>query len=364
MRIKNGFRSLSYILMGVILVLGLTAYANADESYEELNKEVIKAIDRGLEWLKMQQKTDGALHDHPGVAGVALAAFLKHPQNKYAPAKTPFIQKSIETLLKLQQPDGGIYDVNSQPALPNYTTSVVLMALSSTKDPKYQDTIKRAQAFIKGLQITDESSVYFGGIGYGSRQSVNDLSNMSFAIQALKESGSDEKEVWDKAIKFLERCQNRSETNDQSWAGNDGGFIYAPDGESKAGEHRSYASMTYAGLLTFIYANVDKDDPRVAAAVDWIKKHFTVEENHGMGKQGLYYNYHTMAKALTAYGEPMIVDAKGVSHDWYRALAEKLISEQSSEGSWVNEESRWFERDPVLVTAYSVLALSTAYRGK
>ena len=100
MRIKNGFRSLSYILMGVILVLSLTAYANADESYEELNKEVLKAIDRGLEWLKMQQKADGALHDHPGVAGVALAAFLKHPQNKYAPAKTPFIQKSIGTFLK------------------------------------------------------------------------------------------------------------------------------------------------------------------------------------------------------------------------------------------------------------------------
>ena len=167
-----------------------------------------------------------------------------------------------------------------------------------------------------------------------------------------------------KRSNFLSDVKTAVRANDQSWAGNDGGFIYAPDGESKSGEHRSYASMTYAGLLTFIYANVDKDDPRVAAAVDWIKKHFTVEENYGMEKQGLYYNYHTMAKALTAYGEPIIVDAKGVSHDWYRELAMKLISEQSSEGFWQNGESRWFERDPVLVTAYSVLALATAYRGK
>ena len=364
MRIKNGFQSLPCILIGVILVMVLTAYANADESYKELNQEVLAAIDRGLEWLKTQQKEDGAFHDHPGVAGLALTAFLRHPHNKYAEANTPFIQKSIGVLLKLQQPSGAIFDINKPPAMPNYNTSVSLMALSSTQNPKYKEAIAKAQAFIKGLQVTDESSVYFGGIGYGSRKDVNDLSNMSYALQALKESGSNEQEVWDKAIKFLERCQNRSETNDQSWAGNDGGFVYAPDGESKSGEHRSYGSMTYAGLLTFIYANVDKDDPRVEAAVDWIKSHFTVEENYGMGKQGLYYNYQTMAKALNAYGEPIIVDAKGVSHDWYRELAEKLISEQSSEGFWRNQESRWFERDPVLVTAYSVLALETAYRGK
>ena len=221
--------------------------------------------------------------------------------------------------------------------------------------------IAKAQGFIKGLQVTDESDVYFGGIGYGSRESVHDLSNMSLAIQALKESGSDDPEVWDKAVKFLERCQNRSETNDQDWAGDDGGFIYAPDGESKAGEHQSYASMTYAGLLSFIYAKVDRDDPRVEAAVDWITKHFTVEENYGMEQQGLFYNYHTMAKALKAYGESTIVDSKGVSHDWYRELAEKLIDEQAPDGFWVNENSRWMEQDPVLVTSYAVIALAAAY---
>ena len=119
--------------------------------------------------------------------------------------------------------------------------------------------------------------------------------------------------------------------------------------------------MTYAGLLSFIYAEVDRDDPRVQAAVDWITNHFTVEENYGMEMQGLFYNYHTMAKALKTYGESTIVDAKGVSHDWYRELAEKLINEQKPEGFWVNESSRWMERDPVLVTSYAVIALATAY---
>ncbi len=339
----------------------------ADESmYQELNQQVLVSIDKGLEWLKGQQSEDGFFAEHPGITALAITAFLRHPEKKYSEASHPFIQKSLKRLIAMQQPNGGIYDVERQPALPNYTTAISVMALSSTGNPEYAEVITKAQAFLKSLQITDEESVYYGGIGYGSRETVNDLSNLNLAIQALKESGSDDEEVWNKAIKFLERTQNRSESNDQAWAGNDGGFIYSPDGESKAGTDgdgspRSYASMTYAGLLSFIYANVDKNDERVQAAVKWIQRHFTVEENYGMGAQGLYYNYHTMAKALQLYGKPTLVDAKGVTHDWYRELAGKLIETQKPDGFWINKESRWMEQIPELVTSYAVLALDTAY---
>ena len=59
--------------------------------------------------------------------------------------------------------------------------------------------------------------------------------------------------------------------------------------------------MTYGGLKSFLYAGVSKDDPRVKAAVDWIRRHYTLEENPGMGKAGLYYYYHTFAKAMDAW---------------------------------------------------------------
>ena len=352
------------LLVFAIVQSGVTSeHASA---YHELNQQVIASIDRGLEWLKGEQGEDGLFADHPGITALALTAFLRHPQKKYTEAEHPFIQKAIRRLVAMQQPNGGIYDAEKQPALPNYTTSISVMALVSTGNPAYTDVIAKAQAFLKSLQIQDEESVYYGGIGYGSRETVHDLSNLNFAIQALKESGSDDEEVWDKAIKFLERTQNRSESNDQAWAGNDGGFIYSPDGESKAGTDaagspRSYASMTYAGLLSFIYANVDKNDERVQAAVKWIQEHFTLEENYGLGAQGLYYNYHTMAKALRLYGEPILVDAKGISHDWYREFAEKLIAVQKPDGFWVNEESRWMEALPVLATSYAILSLDTAY---
>ena len=365
MKTQHGFILILFFVFAVVQS-GITAGHETDASeYSELNKQVIASIDKGLEWLKGEQAEDGLFANHPGITALALTAFLRHPEKKYSESD-PFIQKGLQQLIGMQQPNGAIYNIEMQPALPNYNTAISVMALSSTGNSEYTSIIESAQGFLKSLQVTDEESVYYGGIGYGSRETVHDLSNLNLAIQALKESGSDDQEVWDKAIKFLERTQNRSESNDQSWAGNDGGFIYSPDGESKAGTDaagspRSYASMTYAGLLSFIYANVDKNDERVQAAVKWIQEHFTTEENYGMGAQGLYYNYHTMAKALRLYGEPILTDAKGISHDWYRELAEKLISVQKPEGFWANEESRWMEALPVLATSYAILSLDTAY---
>src|SRR5437773_7160188 len=50
----------------------------------------------------------------------------------------------------------------------------------------------------------------------------------------------------------------------------------------------SYGSMSYAGLKSFIYANLKKDDPRVVAAVNWLKRNYSVDENPALGAQGLY----------------------------------------------------------------------------
>jgi squalene-hopene/tetraprenyl-beta-curcumene cyclase len=68
-----------------------------------------------------------------------------------------------------------------------------------------------------------------------------------------------------------------------------GGFTYTPIADDK-GTH-CYGTMTYAGLLSLIYAEVKADDERVKAAVDWLSRHFTIDENPGQGAQGFYYYY-------------------------------------------------------------------------
>jgi squalene-hopene/tetraprenyl-beta-curcumene cyclase len=117
--------------------------------------------------------------------------------------------------------------------------------------------------------------------------------------------------------------------------------------------------MTYAGLKSMLYAGVGPDDQRVKAAFTWIRRHYDLDSNPGMGAAGLYYYYHTFAKALDAMQADTIEDESGAKHDWRRELLEELASRQQPDGSWINGETdRWLEGDANLVTAYATLALA------
>jgi squalene-hopene/tetraprenyl-beta-curcumene cyclase len=171
-------------------------------------------------------------------------------------------------------------------------------------------------------------------------------------------------------LKFVSRCQNLpGESNDQPFAkkatkDDEGGFTYRPDPDDKqhrtpAGGLRSLGAMTYGGLKTFLYAGVDKKDPRVEAAVKWIRAHYTLDENPGMGKAGLFYYYHVFGKAMAALGEDRFEDSKKVKHDWRKELFEAIKKRQQPDGSFVNAGDRAFgEADPNLATAFALLSLS------
>ncbi|MCG8652459.1 MAG: hypothetical protein MI861_21640, partial [Pirellulales bacterium] len=172
-----------------------------------------------------------------------------------------------------------------------------------------------------------------------------------------------------KALRFVARTQNLAgQGNDTKHAElvGDGGFYYTPaaGGQSQAGQTdggglRSYGSMTYAGLKSMIYAGVTKDDPRVQAALKFIRKNYSLKDNPGMGQSGLFYYYHTFAKSLAATGMEVLDDDAGNSHPWRDELTRVLIDTQQSDGSWVNGGSdRWLEGDRQLVTAYALLALA------
>jgi squalene-hopene/tetraprenyl-beta-curcumene cyclase len=170
------------------------------------------------------------------------------------------------------------------------------------------------------------------------------------------------------ALVFVSRCQNLApeyNTTEFPAKNPDGGFYYtaAAGGTSQAGDLpngglRSYGSMTYAGLKSMIYAGLGPDDQRVKAALAWLSKNYDVSQNPGMGNTGLYYYYHTFAKALDAAGKDSFTGSDGAAHNWRAELVDELAKRQNDDGSWVNEATRWLEGDPNLVTAYSLLALS------
>ncbi|MBI2946506.1 MAG: hypothetical protein HYY23_02600 [Verrucomicrobia bacterium] len=99
------------------------------------------------------------------------------------------------------------------------------------------------------------------------------------------------------------------------------------------------------------------------AVSDWLRRNYTLDENPGMGPQGLFFYYHTMAKALTLADVDQLETASGQKVNWRKDLALRLINLQKGDGSWVNDNGRWWEKEAPLVTAYAIISLEMIQRG-
>jgi squalene-hopene/tetraprenyl-beta-curcumene cyclase len=348
--------------------------------------EVKHAIDKGLEWLTANQKTNGcwSTADDPAVTALALEAFMGEPTGRFQKHPTPAVRNGYNFILSNVKPDGGIYAKELQ----NYNTAICMMALVTAKDPKFDGTLRHARQWLLGQQIDLNEkgkidSPFDGGVGYGDKHDHSDMNNTLTALEALyytKYLDRDKPPAandlnWPAVIHFIQSCQNLPAYNKESWASDDaknkGGFVYTP-GESKAGSEtnssgrialRSYGSISYAGLLSYVYADLKQDDPRVVAVMDWLKNNWTVNENPGMGEQGLYYYLHLMTKGLSISDVNELTLSDGKTVNWRKAAATKLLDLQKADGSWQNSAGRWWEKEPVLVTAYAVITLEMIYRG-
>ena len=356
-----------------------------------------QAIKRGLDYLDSHADARGgwsrgaqaAPTDQPdkpapvalAVSSLVVKAFAQAEDNANL---RPSVARALALIRSAHNADG-TFD-NSPIA--NYITACVLQALANVNDNEdyglRQDAIQWLQTNqwdqTEGLHARQD---WFGGAGYGGGGRP-DLSNTQMMLDALYDAGlSPEEPVFQKALVFASRTQNLQSTNKTPWAGNDGGFIYTPAnggesmasdaaGEGRYGEKlvaagqprslRSYGSMTYAGFKSMLYAGLSPDDVRVRAAFDWLRHHWTFEENPGLGQQGLYYYYHALSRALFIAQQNEITDAAGASHNWREELIAALLKRQQDDGHWVNESDRWLEGDPSLVTAYAVLALEEAVK--
>ena len=346
--------------------------------------EVKRAIEKGISWLNSEQnRTGGHWGDpqYPALTGLALRANLGAPGYDEIKNSDKELKRGFDFILSKVQSDGGIYSKG----LASYNTSICLMALLQAKNQGFKKTINNARRFLINQQSDfdkkgESDNTFDGGVGYGSTWAHSDLSNTHLAMEALyyaKKTLKSKEEAfdldWDAAIAFVSKCQNLATSNQEPWVSDHeedrGGFVYFP-GKSMAGERkksngevalRSYGSMSYAGLLSFIYAEMEPNDERVLAVRAWLSKNYSISENPGMGPQGLFYYYHTMSKALSLSGVNQIKDSQGNLRDWRQELALELINQQTSEGFWINENGRWWEKDPILVSCYALLSLERIF---
>ena len=338
-----------------------------------LKNEALEAVLRAEKFLITKQNKNGSWGEYngdPGYTALACIALslddIKRKEYKF------FLQKGIDYLISCIKPNGSIVNPDFDKYV-NYSTSLGIKAIYIFNPQKYKKIILKGRYFLKKSQFGSETGIEAGGIGYGSNKNKSDLSNTQMALETLfiTQSIEDEeenikslkltKEVWQNAKNFLKRCQ-ALHTNKLEWVKKltkeeKGGFIYSPDRTMVNSEKlRPYGSMTYAGFKSMIFAGFLKESKEVQAAFNWLKNHYDIENNPGLGKEGYYYYLHLMAKSLYIYNEDTLETKKGKIF-WKKTILKKMLSLQHYKGYWVNKEKRWQESNPVLTSCYALMTI-------
>jgi squalene-hopene/tetraprenyl-beta-curcumene cyclase len=316
-----------------------------------------------------------------------MTAFMLDANRKPGDPVPAEVEKATRYLISNAKPDGSI----TIKARATYNTAIALTGLLLNNKPENEEVMLKARRYLVTRQLDldekgKQDAPTDGGIGYGEEKATHaDLSNTTFALEALYyaqslladkgDAAKNEPQLnFGAAIDFIQRCQNRPESNKSSWVSKDpkdaGGFIYNPTETRGAKVEnpdgtislRSYGSISYAGLLSFIYVGLDAKDPRVKAVIDWINANYSADENPGLGAQGLYYYYHTLSKALSIAKIDFIKTKDGKLIDWRADITQKLLNLQKGDGSWANSEGRWMECDSVLTTSYILMALGRIHQ--
>ncbi len=373
---------------------------------ETIIREGIASVRRGVEFLLNKQLPDGSWgmavggrsFGHPAVTALVCMAINQSGIAVDEKIRKEAVARGRAYILKYVQPDGSIWMSDMKREYPTYTTAITLTCLASLGFKEDEPVMRAARRFLIDLQLdednkdnpTSKDDPSYGGVGYGPGEAGSkhvDLSNTQWVAEALyatdyldrepnAKSPEDTRQAdlaWDKLATFLTSMQHLPETNKAVWVVSDkessdyGGFVYRVDEDGanqKTGQAqtlRSYGSMTYAGLKSMLYAKLSKDDPRVKAAVEWAAKHYTLDENPGIGQAGLYYYIQTFAKAHSVLQSDEVKTEKLGIRKWRVDLIEKMLELQKGQGEWFNDKTgRWMESSPELVTAYSLLAMELA----
>ncbi len=329
-------------------------------------KTIDESIAEGAAFLLSVQSDEGYWSDRqmPALTALPVWALAKIPEARVS-GVTNAVKKGVAYVLSTQRGDGGFYvpkPGRGGSGLGNYNTAVCLSALFESKISPAGPLLK-AREYIASSQLTGDDTMA-GGFGYDkiSRRRYADLSNTGYALDAMRRtesleefrSGGRRVDVdWDKALEFVDNLMKKE--------GPDAGGAAYNERTPQAGtvtnarnrvHLRAYGSMTYAAVLSMCHAKLDRADPRVKASLEYCRRNWSVDENPGMGSQGLYYFYDIMARALSASGVEKIGD-----HEWKKELSAKLISLQKPDGSWYNDNNRFWESDPVLCTSFALLVL-------
>jgi hypothetical protein len=321
-------------------------------------KEVKRAIDQGVQYLKNKQQKNGNWKEYPGETVGPTALVVLALISSGVPKDDPAIDRSMNYLRLFHGNKAGR----------NYAVSLQTMAFCLVEPERDLAHIRENVELLEKSQ-NREHSEHNGGWDYvaidGNQRT--DLSNSQFSILALYEAErvgvSVPKEVWQRASRYWLNTQNK----DGSW-----GYTPSPNGGCSGSGH---GSMTCAGIASTVItsgiigaggAKINgnkilcslpsnrKETEQIEAGIDWLGRHFSVSQNPQYSSYHYYYLY-----ALERVGR--MTNRRFIGqHDWYREGAAQLLrSRDEFTGCW---KGKGFAENDIVATSFALLFLSKGRR--
>ena len=169
---------LQVVAVSVVMLTG-ACIAQSDAADPKLRRKYEVTAGKASSFLLNKGRaSDGSYSSFTGtgITSMATTALLKYGIS----AKEPRIVQTLAYLKKHIQKDGGVYSEGS--LYRNYETCLAILCFTeANQDGEYDAILKRADAFIKGIQWDEtegkeEGDPAFGGAGYGKHKRP-DLSN-------------------------------------------------------------------------------------------------------------------------------------------------------------------------------------------
>jgi hypothetical protein len=293
---------------------------------DEITAAQQDAVRKGLEWLSKQQQRDGrfgaggegfgASSGITALAGIAFMAEGNLPgRGKYGDN----VQRAVDYIIRSSQESGLLASETAHGVMYSHGFATLFLAevYGMTQDEQVKEKLQKAVRLIQKTQNPQ------GGWRYMPVPVDADISVticQVMALRAARDAGIKvEKDVIDKAVAYVRKCQNP-----------DGGFSYMLSANGR-GEGGSAFPRSAAGVATLYYAGIFEGE-ELKRGLAYLRQ-FTPGKSGAAGNVGGHYyygHYYGVQAMFLAGGEYWGA--------WYPAIREELLRRQDrTSGRWSGE---------------------------
>jgi len=317
---------------------------------DELTDEARQAIEKGLAALAKRQDKDGSfgqggMGKHSGIAALCGMAFMQAGNLPGRGKYGPVVERTLTFVLNSTQESGLICADSYSPPMYGHGFATLFLAevYGMTGDERVKEKLQKA------VKLIQKSQNEQGGWRYQPAPVDADISVTICQIMALRgarDAGIKvEKEVIDKALQYVRRCQNA-----------DGGFSYQMN--QGGGSGGSGFARSAAGLSSLFYAGV-YEGKEVNKALEYLRK-FVPNKNKGRGdaEGNFYYGHYYGVQAMFLAGGKDWVD-------WYPAIRNELVKRQSRPSNlWTGDNTEEYATAMALLILQMPNRYLPVYSGK